>query len=148
MEEFMGEFDADIREFEDFTEIVAGNDITDTEWSKAARLPQPRIAELRRMLRMMHEEGLTQEEASKRIRRECTHIKLNKLYRGLCKILGEDYMTRQLVRLIKTTKDRRLRVTYMVSALSDKQLPEAEKLLSGLHGESDEAQKAKKKKDR
>lgn len=148
LEESMGELDADIREFEEYTRVVSANDISDTKWGKAARIPQPRIAELRRILRLMDEESLTQEQASKRIRRECTHMKLNKLYRGLCAILGEDYMKQALERAIKQGRNPRLRAQYLVRGLDDDLIPEAIGMLRKLHAKSEriKEEKAKKRK--
>jgi hypothetical protein len=146
VEEIMGELDADIGEFELYTKIVAGNDISDTRWAKAARIPQPRIAELHGIVRLMKEEGLTQEEASKRMKRDCTHVKLDKLYRGLCNLLGEEYMAKSIESAIKHERNPRRRLQYRLRALPAKLLPQVDAYLRELHTEGEQETEGRSKK--
>jgi len=114
----MGDLDADIRVFEAYTKIASANDIKDTTWARNAHIPQPRIAELRQILRMVSKEGLTQEEASKRIGRDCTHVKLHKLYRGLCIILGDEIMKHEAEKLYRKEKNPKIRTQLLVDILA------------------------------
>ena len=143
----MGEFDADINVFDAFAKIASDNDVTDTEWAKGARMAQPRIAELRQILRLVREEGLTQAEASKRIRRDCTQIKINKLYRGLRQVLGVDRMKHEVRKAYKKEKNPRVRAHLLLAGLDEKFLPELEKFMLELDAGADkkEAPRSRKK---
>lgn len=112
----MGDLDADIKEFEEYSKIAEGNGITDVRWAKASHLPQPRLAELRRIARLMAQ-GLTQQQATLEVKRGCTVAKLFKLYQGLCRLLGGDYMAKQLERLVKETKDPQQKIALLAKRL-------------------------------
>jgi hypothetical protein len=92
----MEELNADVGLFLAYAKIAEDNNIQDTQWAAAAGTPQPRIAELRRIARMMAEQGISQAEAEKRIRRTCNYAKLEQLFRGLTHILGEEIMAHEL----------------------------------------------------
>ena len=125
----MQQFEADIEVFWVLALIAESNKLTDTRWAKAAKMPQPRIGELRQIRRLMHADGYSQEEASAKIRRQCTRHKIYNLYRGLANLLGEDYMKKELDSVVKKEKDPRRRIDLLTLQLADDDLRQAEDFL-------------------
>jgi hypothetical protein len=118
MEGFMEELNADIGLFLAYAKIAEDNNIQDTQWAAAARTPQPRIAELRRIVRMMAEEGISQAEAQKRIRRTCNYGKLQQLFRGLTQLLGEEIMAHELGKVERKEKSPVIQLILQVSRIT------------------------------
>jgi hypothetical protein len=117
VEEIMGELDADIGLFLAYAKIAEDNGITDTNWAEAARTGQPRIAELRRIARMMAEQGISQGEAEKRIRRTCNYGKLQQLFRGLVHILGEEILAHELGKVERKEKNPQVQLLLRVERM-------------------------------
>jgi hypothetical protein len=128
----MGELDAEIRVFEVYSKVAETHEIGDRRWARSAGLPAPRLSEMRRIVRLVKEQGLSPDEASKRVKRDISHAKVYKLYRGLCAILGEDYMAKTLLQQYKAEKDPVVKNTILVMIVSAKNQPRVKKYLLDL----------------
>ena len=132
----MAQIETEISTFEVLMRVAETNRITDTAWAAAAGLTQPRIGELRQIMRIMREENLTQEEASAKIQRSCTLDKILKLHEGLTKLLGEEIMKHEIDKILATIKDPRLRLQILAMGLSKQDCLEAEKEIRRIIAES------------
>jgi pyoverdine/dityrosine biosynthesis protein Dit1 len=126
--------EVDVKIFEVLARIAEQNNISDTKWSKsswpkAGGNPQSRIGEIRQIVRIMKGENISQEEASRRIRRKFTIEKMLALYRGLSQILGEDVVSEEILKAIDKEKDPRKRLILTVMLIPDHQLEKVETLL-------------------
>lgn len=135
----MAQIDAEISTFEVLAQISETNRITDVKWAAAAGLTQPRIGELRQISRIMREENIAQEQASLRVKRNCTLDKIYKLYTGLRKLLGEEIMRHEIDKILSTEKDPRKRAQILLMGFSKKECAEAEQELRKI------AERSKKK---
>jgi hypothetical protein len=84
--------DASIEIFEHLVEVAERYNVSQTAWAKSAwpkykDNPQTRISELRRVSDVMRTKGISQAEASKIVKRRCTHSKILALIKGLVKMI-------------------------------------------------------------
>lgn len=116
---------ANIGAFSELLEIANDLGINQTEWARAAwphskRNQQPRISELKRISEVMAAKGITQEEASKQVKRSCTVQKIFALQWGLMKMAGKketvkakmEKLLKQLCRTKKPYKQYDRDVTF------------------------------------
>jgi hypothetical protein len=101
----------DIGVFEKLNWVAETSGLSQTEWARAAwphakRNQQPRISELKRISEMV-QAGITQEEASKRVRRDCTFPKIFALRKGLIEMLGAKAVAKRIEEWEKFTKRKR-----------------------------------------
>jgi predicted transcriptional regulator len=94
--------------YESLSIIAYRHGITQTEWAKAAGIPQPRIAELEKLLRIS--KGIQEDNDTKRA---FTLQKMHRLYLGLKKLLGVALMSKEMSDFIKKNEGTFSALTMM-----------------------------------
>ena len=101
------------------------NRISQVEWSKAARIPQPRISEL---VRISKAKNTGNNEA---VKRSCTYDKVMRLYQGLRALAGRNVVSKYLLDKIEAEEDQNKKNILLVILLSD--YPVEQQKLAGDH---------------
>jgi hypothetical protein len=89
--------------------IAKRYNVKDVPWANAAGIRRPTISELRRMVRNPHTS----------FGRSCTIDKINSLFTGLYKLLGEAVMRKELLRHINDETDQDVRFLLYSLLLKD-----------------------------
>lgn len=92
--------------FDRLNDIAERRGITTVEWATSSGVPQPRIAELRNLSK------LVKVLPDHRTGRACSFEKLNSLLIGLRKILGDKYIVDELKKKAETETDIDTQLMY------------------------------------
>jgi len=125
--------DVDIKLFEILCAVAKEHGVTDIKWAKESwgkEASQSRIGELRQILRLINDQGLSQAEASSKVGRRWSLQKCCQTTKGLRAIVGEQVVQRRMAEAIRQEKDPCMRLHLMVEALPSADVERAADILN------------------